>query len=136
MVNRLPVSDQVIEPTSDQEAGEEPVELENYDLLISMLDQNFHVDSTAFTFLKTHQFLAPLLVSGHPHIRACFPDSDVYIETVVDPETNDNEQVVVAIAPTVPPSEALARYQQLKQQWLIPITHQAQGKIVVLLGYQ
>lgn len=93
-------------------------------------------DSTAFAFLRTQAFLAPLLVEGYPHIRACFPDAQLFLAVVADPETNDHEKLVISIAPTCSPSEALAAYQQLKQRWLLPALRAAQGKLAVLLEYR
>ena len=93
-------------------------------------------DSAAFAFLRTQAFLAPLLVEGYPHIRACFPDAQLFLAVVADPETNDHEKLIISIAPTCSPSDALAAYEQLKQRWLLPALRGAQGKLAVLLEYR
>src|SRR6266436_8954534 len=45
-------------------------------------------------FLETHQYLAPLLIEAHSHIRKYFPTDALFLEYAADPEIVGEEQLI------------------------------------------
>src|SRR5215472_16363143 len=85
------------EPTSETSSQAlPPVSPEVLDLNIEKL-YIFRDPPEVTSFLEEYPFLIPLLQEARMHIRRYFPDSDVILEVVTDPEIMDQRDLVAWI---------------------------------------
>lgn len=87
-------------------------------------------------FLEMNPFLAPLLEEAYTNIRKYFPYSEIFLEVVSDPETVDEEQLVVFIAVDQNPDEASQALSRFDEDWWLVAMEQAQDKLCVTLEFR
>jgi len=86
-----------------------------------------------FRFLERNTFLAPLLIEAYPKLENRFPDSQIFLEVDTDPEEGNDQQLLVLIATTSSPKEALRRLKELDEDWWLDALDRAQGKLCINL---
>src|SRR5579864_4182961 len=82
--------------------------------------ENFYIfrDANEVTsFLEENPFLAPLLVESYPYIKKHFPNADVFLEVVHDPEMVGYTQLVAFIAVKQTAEEASQALDRLDEEW-------------------
>ena len=70
-------------------------------------------------FLDRHPFLVQLLLEAYDRIGNYFPQSQVFLEVVSDPEAEGLEELFAYILTSLPVDEALARLDKLDQEWFL-----------------
>ena len=79
--------------------------------------------------LEEYPFLVPLLLEAHDKILRYFPDAQLFLEAIADPEATDDSQLVAFVATGLAPSEALSRLEQFDKVWWLDALERAQGKL-------
>ncbi|MFL5800988.1 MAG: hypothetical protein ACJ8CR_04525 [Roseiflexaceae bacterium] len=95
----------------------------------------FREDPQIAAFLNENMFLIPLLHEAYLYISKYFPDSPLALEVVRDPEGNTCALLVVAIATSLEPDEAIMRLDRFDKSWWFGAVDRAQGKLTISLEY-
>jgi hypothetical protein len=86
-------------------------------------------------FLEMHQYLVPLLMEAHSHIRKYFPTADLILEYAADPEVAGEEQLILSIAAEQDADEAINVLMQLDYNWWFDANSQACNNLCITIGY-
>ena len=87
-------------------------------------------------FLTQHPFLVPVLLEAPEKIHQYFPDSQLFLEVIPDPEIIDYVLLVLSILINLDPNDAVDRLHQLdKDWWLNNTTHEVRRNLCTLLEY-
>ena len=86
-------------------------------------------------FLGQRPSLVSLLVTAVDPIRHVFPDGDLVLAVVIDPEGSDT-QLMLTIVTELSPSIALDKLRTLDEQWWLGKSDEAQGDITLKLEFQ
>ncbi|MGK7878302.1 MAG: hypothetical protein AB4426_34870 [Xenococcaceae cyanobacterium] len=88
----------------------------------------FRKPTAIVKFLEKYPFLVAILQSVPDKTIDYFPNSQLFLEYVTDPEIDD-EQLVVYIATDLDPDEAVDRLWQLGDNWWLNALEKAQGQL-------
>jgi len=86
-------------------------------------------------FLETHQYLVPLLIEAHDHIRKYFPTADLVLEYVVDPEVADEKQLAIYIATEQDIDDAHDALERFDHDWWLDASDQADDDLYITLEF-
>ena len=86
-------------------------------------------------FLETHQYLVPLLIEAHGHIRKYFPTANLFLEYVVDPEVADEKQLAIYIATEKDVDEAHNALERFDHDWWLDASDQADDDLYITLEF-
>ena len=87
------------------------------------------------SFLEGNPFLLPLLVESYPYIKKHFPDADVFLKVVHDPEIIGYTQLVAFIAVRQTAEEASQALDDLDEEWGLDTMEQAEDKFCITLEF-
>lgn len=96
----------------------------------------YTVDDSAVNFLQHHRFLLPLLLEAYEPIRTHFPDAQLFLKVSTDPESMEAPELVLSIAPTCPPEEAVDRFLELMETWWATVEDRAHDQLSIILKYR
>ncbi len=88
------------------------------------------------SFLEEHPFLIPLLQEAHIQIKRYFPNSDVVLEVVTDPEIPDEKQLVAFIVVEQTAEEASQALDRLDEEWWLDALDRAQDMFHITLEFK
>jgi hypothetical protein len=88
------------------------------------------------SFLKENPFLIPLLQEARMHIKRYFPDSDVVLEVVTDPEIMGEKDLVAFIVVELTADEACDILDRLDEEWWLDASDRAQDLLCITLEYK
>ena len=87
-------------------------------------------------FLDKYPFLVPVLLKAPEKIRHYFPDSQLFLEVFIDPESIDWVKLILSILMKLDPYDAVARQNQLDMEWWLKnTTYEVRSKLFTLLEY-
>ena len=86
-------------------------------------------------FISKYPFLVPVLVEAPTKIRHYFPDSQLFLEVVYDPEMSNWVQLVLSIQISLDPYLAVERENQLDKDWWLDFPHEVHKQLCTLLEY-
>ena len=89
-----------------------PADIQAFEQLYTFREQTEVVE-----FLDKHPFLIPVLLEAPEKIRHHFPDSQLFLEVFIDPESIDWVQLILSILMKLDPKDAVARLNQLDWDW-------------------
>ncbi len=85
-------------------------------------------------FLQAHQKIVPVLLEAHGHLRARFPQSDIYLRVETDyNESGTERHLVVSIATDFDPARAVGKLHDVYRAWWLANSARARGSIVFSL---
>jgi len=87
------------------------------------------------SFLEENPFLLPLLVESYPYIKRHFPDADVFLEVVHDPEIIGYTQLVAFIAVKQTAEEASQALDRLDEEWDPDAMGRTEDKLCITLEF-
>jgi len=83
------------------------------------------------SFLSQYSFLVSLLLEANPHLRKHFPNQQIFLEVISDPEIIDTNQLVAIVVETSSPDEAFERLKRFDNEWWISAVGRAKGKLCI-----
>jgi len=86
-------------------------------------------------FLRENPFLSGLTLEARIQIRKHFPDSELILETISDPEGLDPDKLFLYIGTKESPRDARPRLKALDREWWLAALERAQGKLCIGLEY-
>ena len=87
-------------------------------------------------FLDEYPFLIPLLLEARKNIRAHFPNSEVSLEVIVDPEAEDDDQLLASVSTTLDADDAYRRLKEFDRAWWLDAMEQSQGLLCISVKLQ
>ena len=72
----------------------------------------------------------------HTHIKRHFPNSDVVLEVVTDPEIADDKQLVAFIVVEKPAEDASQALDHLDEEWWMEALDRAQDNLCITLEFR
>jgi hypothetical protein len=87
-------------------------------------------------FLRESPFLVSLAIEARIQIKKYFPESELVLETVNDPEGLEPDQLFLYISTNESPREARPKLKALDREWWLAALDRAQGKLCISLEYQ
>jgi hypothetical protein len=87
-------------------------------------------------FLEENPFLIPLLQEAHIHIKKLFPNSDVVLEVVTDPEIAGEKDLVAFIVVGENVEDASEMLDRLDEEWWLDALDRAQGQFHITLEFK
>ena len=87
------------------------------------------------SFLEENPFLIPLLQEGYTHIKKYFPDSDVFLKVMHDPEFIGQKQLIAFIAVKLTAEEASQALDLFDEEWGLEAWIIAEDKLCITLEF-
>lgn len=87
-------------------------------------------------FLGEHPFLAPLLVAAYDVTIRYFTPLSLALELIADPDSTDDEQLVLFVALQLTPPEAFAKLERFDNEWWLDAMDEAQGHLCISLEFR
>lgn len=103
---------------------------------IELLEQlyTFRDKAKVIQFLENYPFLVAPLLEAPNKIRPYFPDEQLFLQVVWNPEIIDYVQLVLSILTNLHPYEAMDREDRLNHWWF-GLSHQVHQQLCVLLEF-
>ena len=95
----------------------------------------FRDASEVTSFLEENPFLMPLLVESYPYIKKHFPDAEVFLEVVHDPEIIGYIQLVAFIAVRQTAEGADEALDRLDEEWAPEAMERAGNMFLITLEF-
>lgn len=86
-------------------------------------------------FINKYPFLVPVLLEAPKRIYQYFPDSQLFLEAIPDPEMVNYVQLVLSILITLEPEDAVDRLNQLDREWWHSVPHEVWQHLCVIVEY-
>jgi hypothetical protein len=86
-------------------------------------------------FLGEHAFLVPLLVETHDIVTRYFAPLSLALEVVADPDSTDDQQLVLFVVLQGTPAEAFAKLQQFDDEWWLDAMDEARCRLCISLEF-
>lgn len=88
------------------------------------------------TFLGEHAFLAPLLDAAYDIATRYFAPLSLALEVIADPDTADDQQLVLFVVLQGTPAEAFEKLQRFDDEWWLDAMDEAKGRLCISLEFQ
>jgi hypothetical protein len=95
----------------------------------------FRDSAAVLRFLEENPFLVPVLLEAPAWIAGYFAAPKLYLAILADPETGDENQLVLSIVINVPPDQALDQLQQFDEGWWLDVVSRTSGKLCIDVEY-
>jgi hypothetical protein len=112
-----------LKPVSD-------AEIEYLEKLYSLREKNEILE-----FLEAYQFLIPVLLEAPDKIRHYFPDAQLFLECVTDPEGIDDDLLELAICINIEPDEAVDKLNKFQDDWWLNLSNKIRQPLYPILEY-
>ena len=84
-------------------------------------------------FIGEHSFLIPLLMEAREKLDVYFPNSEVSLQVVTDPETEGDYQLLAAVSTSLPAEDAYRRLKEFDRDWWLDELGRSQGLLCISL---
>lgn len=105
---------------------------------IELLEQlyTFRGRTEILQFLDQYPFLVRVLLEAPEKIRQYFPNYELFLEVIPDPEIIDYVLLVLSIVINLDPNDAVDRLNQMNLDWWLKnTTHEVRRNLCTLLEY-
>lgn len=82
-------------------------------------------------FLDRYPFLVSLLLEASPKINKYFPDKELALQVIIDPEAEKDKQLMVLIIETSSPDDVYEQLERFDNEWWIGAVNRAKGKLCI-----
>lgn len=87
------------------------------------------------TFLSKHGFLVSLLDTAYDITARYFTPVSLALEVIADPDSADDQQLVLFVALQSTPAEAFAKLQRFDDEWWRNAMDEARGRLCISLEF-
>ena len=85
-------------------------------------------------FIDEHSFLIPLLVEARGKIDAYFPNSEVSLEVITDPEAEGDYQLLASVSTNLGAEDAYNRLKEFDRAWWLDELGRSQGLLCISIN--
>lgn len=114
-----------------EEAAAATNDLEDIERLYSFRDL-----TRVRTFLSKHAFLVTLLDAAHDITTRYFAPLSLALEVIADPDSTDDQQLVLFVVLQGTPAEAFAKLQRFDNEWWLDAMDEAKGRLCISLEFR
>jgi len=86
--------------------------------------------------LDEHSFLIPLLVEARGKIDVYFPNSEVSLEVITDPEAEGDYQLLASVSTNLGAEDAYNRLKEFDRAWWLDELGRSQGLLCISINLQ
>lgn len=137
-MSQLPETDQdaiaslILQKITSEEIGIAPSPISQAD--IETLEQFYILreKSEIVKFLEKYPFLLPPLLEAPDKIRKHFPDEQLFLQVVPDPEIIDYIHLVLSILTERDPHDSLIQLHQFDEDWLQPLPYEVKEHLITI----
>lgn len=86
-------------------------------------------------FLETSQFLIAILLEAPDKICHYFPEAQLFLECVTDPEGIDDDMLELAICMNLDPDEAVDKLNKFQDDWWLNLSDKIRQPLCPILEY-
>lgn len=86
------------------------------------------------SYLNKYPQLIPVLIEAYKEIKTFFPDSQLFLEVISDPSSEDAPHLTIWIDTKRHVEEAIARLHQLDEEWFFNLQDDIVEKFSINLG--
>lgn len=97
---------------------------------------SFRYPTQVKTFLNEHAFLVPLLGAAHDITMRYFAPLSLTLEVIADPNSADDQQLVLFVGLQDTPAEAFAKLQRFDDEWWLDAMDEAKGRLCISLEFR
>lgn len=94
---------------------------------------NFRDENQVIQFLRSHRHLNQILNDSVEIIQVYFPESQLSLRVIADPEDEDSKQLVLYIGCNLEPEKALVQLDKLDEDWWLDALDEAQNALCINL---
>lgn len=94
---------------------------------------NFRDENQVIQFLRSHRHLNQILNDSVEIIQVYFPESQLSLRVIADPEDEDSKQLVLYIGCNLEPEKALVQLDKLDEGWWLDALDEAQNALCINL---
>lgn len=107
-------------------------------LQIERLEQrySFRDREEVLSFLESNSFLVPLLFEIRQQLDHYLTMTEIYLKVVAEPDSYDDEQLVVSIVPGMEPDVAYDRLEAFDDDWWLDNIEAADNKVCITLEFR
>lgn len=107
-------------------------------LQIERLEQfySFRSREEVLGFLESNSFLVPLLFEIRQQLDHYLTMTEIYLKVVAEPDSYDDEQLVVSIVPGMEPDVAYDRLEVFDDDWWLDNIEAADNKVCITLEFR
>ena len=87
-------------------------------------------------FLSDHAFLLPILVAAYDTIVSYFAPLHLALEVITEPESSDDQQLVLFVVVQLTSAEAFATLQRFDNEWWLDAMDEARGSLCISLEFR
>lgn len=104
---------------------------------IELLEQlyTFRGKTEILKFLDKYPFLVAVLLEAPKKIRQYFPDSQLFLEVVLDVEIIDLVLLILSIRINIDPNDAVNQLNQMDMNWWVHTPYEVRKNVCTLLEY-
>jgi len=86
--------------------------------------------------LGRHPVLIPLLMEAREKLDVYFPNSEVSLEVIIDPETEGDYQLLAAVSTDSPAEDAYRRLKEFDRDWWLDEQGRSRGLLSISIDLQ
>ena len=86
--------------------------------------------------LDEHSFLIPLLMEAREKLDVYFPNSEVSLEVITDPETEGDYQLLAAVSTALTAEDAYRRLKEFDRDWWLDELGRSHGLLSISIDLQ
>ena len=86
--------------------------------------------------LKEHSFLIPLLRKAREKLDGYFPNSEVSLEVITDPEAKSDYQLLATVSTDLPAEDAYRKLKEFDRDWWLDELGRSQGLLCISIDLQ
>jgi len=87
-------------------------------------------------FLDEYSFLIPLLLEAREKIDAYFPNPEISLEVITDPEAEGDYQLLASVSTNLTAEDAYRRLKEFDRAWWLDELGRSQGLLCVSVKLQ
>jgi len=108
------------------------------------VDEAFSIESlyslkektAVIQFLDEYSFLIPLLLEAREKIYAYFPNPELSLEVIADPEAEGHYQLLAAVSTDLTAEDAYRRLKEFDRAWWLDELGRSQGLLCISVNLQ
>jgi len=85
-------------------------------------------------FIDEHSFLIPLLLEAREKIDVYFPNPEVSLEVITDPEAEGDYQLLASVSTNLSAEDAYRRLKEFDRAWWLDTLGRSQGLLCISIN--
>jgi hypothetical protein len=102
-----------------------------------LLGFSFRDKGAVIRYIDDHPHLLPLILDANEHINRHFPSSEMFLEILIDPDSDKYRgKLILYISTDLPAEKAIQLRERFDRHWWIKNIRRAKGNLCITLEYE